>query len=399
MLQEILMIKSVWCRLKAIRPRYGVGLLVAAAGIGGILLWGGLHAVLDLTNTETFCISCHQMRDTVYKEYSTTVHYKNPSGVRASCPDCHVPKQWGPKLMRKAAATTELYHALMGTIDTPEKFEANRLAMARRVWDDMAATNSRECRNCHTDDAMDFHKMKKPEEAERMKKGLLAGQTCVSCHKGIAHKMPDLSQGYQSMLKEINAAAASRKVGKGDVVYSFRTGSLFIDVANVVAGATGEGKLLAASQAKVVDQKGDWALVKMEGWQQQGAERVIYALKGQRIINAVLGETLVEKTRREAPVEDPDTGLVWSKVALEAWVAKADLTADQSALWAYGSEMYRSTCGTCHNLPPTDHLLANQVTGTLNAMKRFVSLDDEEYRFLQKYLQFNAKDTGGKQHE
>jgi trimethylamine-N-oxide reductase (cytochrome c), cytochrome c-type subunit TorC len=393
------MMKNMLCRLKSIRPRYGLGLLLAAAGIGGILLWGGFHTVLELTNTETFCISCHQMRDTVYTEYSTTVHYKNPSGVRATCPDCHVPKQWGPKLMRKAAAVTELYHALAGTIDTPEKFEAHRLTMARRVWADMTATNSRECRNCHSDDAMDFHKMKKPEEAERMKKGMLAGQTCVSCHKGIAHKMPDLSQGYQSMLKEITAAAATRKVGKGDVVYSFRTGALFIDVAEMAPGATGEGKLLAASQATVIDQKGDWVRLEIAGWQQQGAERVIYALKGQRIINAVLGENLVEKTRREKPAEDPDTGLIWSKVSLEAWIAKADLSGDQAALWAYGSEMYRSTCGTCHNLPPTDHALANQVIGTLNAMKRFISLDDEEYRFLQKYLQFNAKDTGGKHHE
>ena len=27
-----------------------------------------------------------------------------------------------------------------------------------------------------------------------------------------------------------------------------------------------------------------------------------------------------------------------------------------------------------------------------------LSIDDEEYRFLLKYLQFNAKDTGGKDH-
>jgi trimethylamine-N-oxide reductase cytochrome c-type subunit TorC len=183
------------------------------------------------------------------------------------------------------------------------------------------------------------------------------------------------------------------------VVYSFRTGALFVDVANAAPGATGEGKLLAASQATVVDQKGDWVLLKIDGWQQQGAERVIYALKGQRIITAALGENLVEKTRSEKPSEDPETGLVWSQVSLEAWAAKADLGADQAALWAYGSEMYRSACGTCHNLPPADHSLANQVIGTLNAMKRFISLDDEEYRFLQKYLQFNAKDTGGKPHD
>ncbi len=392
------MMKNMWSRVKSLRPRYALALLLATGGLGGIVLWGGFHTVLEMTNTEAFCISCHQMRDTVYKEYTNTVHYKNASGVRATCPDCHVPKQWGPKVVRKVAATTELYHALVGTIDTPEKFEAQRLTMARRVWADMESTDSRECRNCHSNDAFDFHKMKKPEDAERMKKGMAAGETCISCHKGIAHKMPDLSQGYRSMFKDISSTAANRKLSKGDAVHSIRTSPLFIEVASAAPGAPGDGKLLAVSQAVVVDLKGEWALLKMEGWQQQGAERVIYALKGQRILNAALGENLITKVQSGQPAEDPDTGLVWSRVSLQAWVAKADLSTDQSALWAYGAELYRSNCGTCHNLPPTDHSLANQVIGGLNAMKRFISIDDEEYRFLQKYLQFNAKDTGGKHH-
>lgn len=392
------MMKNMWSWVKSIRPRYGLALLLVVGGLGGVVAWGGFHTVLEMTNTEAFCISCHQMRDTVYKEYTTTVHYKNASGVRATCPDCHVPKQWGPKVVRKVAATTELYHALVGTIDTPEKFEAQRLTMARRVWADMESTDSRECRNCHSNDAFDFHKMKKPEDAERMRKGMAAGETCISCHKGIAHKMPDLSQGYRTMFKDISSAAASGKLSKGDVVHAIRTSPLFIDVANAAPGASGDGKLLAVSQGTIVDAKGAWALLKMEGWQQQGAERVIYALKGQRILNAALGESLITKVQNGQPAEDPDTGLVWSPVSLQAWVAKADLSTDQGALWAYGAELYRSSCGTCHNLPPTDHSLANQVIGGLNAMKRFISIDDEEYRFLQKYLQFNAKDTGGKHH-
>lgn len=391
--------KRILSWLKSIRPRYGLALLLAAGGVGGIVLWGGFNSVLEMTNTEAFCISCHQMRDTVYEEYTTTVHYKNASGVRATCSDCHVPKQWGHKIVRKIAASTELYHALVGTIDTPEKFEANRLTMARRVWADMTATDSRECRNCHSKDTFDYQKLKNQEGAARMKKGLEAGETCISCHKGIAHKKPDLSQGYRSMFKEIGVAAASKKVSKGDVVYSFRTGPLFLDVTKVAPDAAGDGKLLPASRATVMDQKGDSVLLRIDGWQQQGAERVIYALKGQRILTATLGESLIEKVRSEAPVEDPDTGLIWSKVSLDAWVAKVNLSADQAALWAYGSELYSSTCGSCHSLPPTDHALANQVTGSLNAMKRFISIDDEEYWFLQKYLQFNAKDTGGKHHD
>lgn len=392
------MIKRFWRWLRQPHPRYALGAIACIGVVAGVVFWGGFHTVLEFTNTESFCISCHEMRDNVYKEYVATPHYKNASGVRASCPDCHVPREWGPKVVRKIAASKELYHSLIGTIDTPEKFEENRLAMARRVWDDMTATNSRECRNCHSSEAMDFHKMAKADGAERMKKGLEAGETCISCHKGIAHKLPDMSQGYRSILKEIAAGATKAKPGKGDAVISYKTGPLFADVANATPDAAGEGKLLAATQAKVVDTKGDWLKVRIDGWQQEGAERVIYALRGQRILSAALGPELVEKLQREAPAEDPETGLVWAKVGLDAWVSRASVTAEQAPLWAYGEELYRASCGTCHNLPPPGHTLANQWSGTLNAMKRFISIDDEEYRFLLKYLQFNAKDTGGKDH-
>ena len=82
--------------------------------------------------------------------------YKNASGVRAICSDCHVPHAWGPKMIRKIQASNELWHKLMGTIDTPEKFEAKRLELATHVWETMKATDSRECRNCHSFEAMDF---------------------------------------------------------------------------------------------------------------------------------------------------------------------------------------------------------------------------------------------------
>jgi cytochrome c-type protein NapC len=75
----------------------------------GIIVWGGFNTAVELTNKEAFCISCHEMRDNVYKEYSeNTIHYTNRTGVRATCPDCHVPKEWGPKMMRKVQATREL---------------------------------------------------------------------------------------------------------------------------------------------------------------------------------------------------------------------------------------------------------------------------------------------------
>jgi len=157
----------------------------------GILFWGGLHTVVEQTNSMAFCTSCHEMEQ-VYKEYKNSVHFKNAAGVRAICSDCHVPREWLPKMMRKIQATNELYHKLVGTIDTPEKFEANRLVMAERVWETMRATDSRECRNCHSFESMDFHKQER-RAAEKMQKVVdkQTGETCIECHKGIAHKLPE----------------------------------------------------------------------------------------------------------------------------------------------------------------------------------------------------------------
>ena len=127
----------------------------------GILFWGGFHTVIEKTNTLGFCISCHEMEQTVYEEYKASIHYKNAAGVRATCSDCHVPKEWLPKMVRKFQATNELYHKVMGTIDTPEKFEEKRLELAENVWASMVKSDSRECRNCHAYEYMDFHKQQR----------------------------------------------------------------------------------------------------------------------------------------------------------------------------------------------------------------------------------------------
>ena len=169
--------------------RWGAGTLLVVGGLAGILFWGGLNTAMEATNTMGFCVSCHEMRDTVYQEYQKSPHFRNASGVQATCPDCHVPKAWGPKVMRKIQASNELYHHLLGTIATPEKFESKRAELAEHVWASMKANDSRECRNCHSWEAMDFHKQT-PRAKEKMEEGKAQGKTCIECHQGIAHRPP-----------------------------------------------------------------------------------------------------------------------------------------------------------------------------------------------------------------
>jgi cytochrome c-type protein NapC len=179
--------KRIWMFLK--RPSSLAWTVIAAGGfVVGVMFWGGFNWALELTNTESFCISCHEMRDNVYQELQHTIHWSNRSGVRATCPDCHVPHQWIYKIKRKIEASNEVLHKILGTIDTREKFEAHRLELAEHVWATMKSTDSRECRNCHAVQSMDPHKQS--EAAKIMQESLKNGLTCIDCHKGIAHQLP-----------------------------------------------------------------------------------------------------------------------------------------------------------------------------------------------------------------
>ncbi|MDT3737066.1 MAG: NapC/NirT family cytochrome c [Denitratisoma sp.] len=183
------MIGRCWNALKRPSAKYSLLTLLVVGFFSGIVFWGGFNTAMEATNTLEFCISCHEMRDTVYQEYKKTIHYQNRTGVRAICSDCHVPKDWVHKVARKIQATKELYGKAMGTIDTPEKFEAKRLELAQNEWRRMKASDSRECRNCHGFEGMNSE-VQKPRARKQHELAQRDGETCIDCHKGIAHQKP-----------------------------------------------------------------------------------------------------------------------------------------------------------------------------------------------------------------
>lgn len=215
-------------------------LLPALIFLAGAAALGGVNVFFAATNEMAFCTSCHSMKVNL-EEYRHTVHYNNQSGVQATCSDCHVPKQFIPKVEAKIIAAKDVFHWVLGTIEPDEsllvasdqsgscpdkfipikasselcvpnygepysedmsdesaalrakalkKFEDYRWNMATRVWAKMKASDSRECRNCH-----DFENMNLDiqDRSARKKHGRATekGQTCIDCHKGIAHVEPD----------------------------------------------------------------------------------------------------------------------------------------------------------------------------------------------------------------
>ena len=183
------MIRRCWSALKRPSAKYSLLTLLVVGFFSGIIFWGGFNTAMEATNTLEFCVSCHEMRDTVYQEYKKTIHYSNRTGVRAICSDCHVPKDWVHKMARKIQASGEVYGKIMGTIDTPEKFEAKRLTLAEHEWKRMKDSDSRECRNCHSFEGMNSE-VQKPRARKQHELAQRDKETCIDCHKGIAHQKP-----------------------------------------------------------------------------------------------------------------------------------------------------------------------------------------------------------------
>jgi cytochrome c-type protein NapC len=101
-----------------------------------------------------------------------------------------VPRETIPKMVRKVKASMELLAHYQGKLDTPEKFQAHRYEMAKKVWAEMRASDSQACRNCHVEAKMSEYAMSDKAKA-RHEEGRADGLTCIDCHYGIAHMEPE----------------------------------------------------------------------------------------------------------------------------------------------------------------------------------------------------------------
>lgn len=181
-----------WKTLRRPSGYFSLGFLVLGGFVAGVIFWGGFNTALEITNTEEFCISCHEMENNVYEELKATIHFSNRSGVRATCPDCHVPHKWSDKIARKMQASKEVWGKIFGTINTRDKFVAHRRRLAENEWTRLKANDSLECRNCHNFEYMDFTEQSERAATQHSTTLATGEKTCIDCHKGIAHELPDM---------------------------------------------------------------------------------------------------------------------------------------------------------------------------------------------------------------
>lgn len=175
-----------------------------AFGLGAAAL-GSMNYVLHETSTTEFCYTCHSHDAFIRPEYEASSHFMNTSGVRAECADCHLPHDnWFELVWTKAVVSFDIVPELMGKIDTAEKYEAHRGEMAEEVWRHFKENDSKFCRSCHAIDAMDLEAQGR-SVARRHSTAESRGQTCIDCHYGIVHKLPDDAEQIMETIKAEHA--------------------------------------------------------------------------------------------------------------------------------------------------------------------------------------------------
>lgn len=352
-------------------------------GVGALALWG-TQSIMHATSSTEFCVSCHSMSHP-QQEWEGSTHFANAKGVRAECADCHVPQEGLHYVKAKFMALKDVWYEVQGKLDSKEKYEAHRAEMAQRVWDEMKANDSETCRSCHSFDAMELSAQTKlaKETHQAAKEN---GQTCIDCHKGIVHFLPET---HNDEAAQQSAANLGGNVMNGSPIYA-------AEMASAQGEQGGDVRLMPYAEVTNWQEKGEQLVGTVHGWQQAGADAVVYQDLGKRITVALVDDDARKGMKVLKTQHDEVTDSDWHEVSFTVVVPKAKMSSDLTALNQYGAQLNQANCSSCHAASSADHYTANQWIGVVNSMKDRTSMNKDEVRALTIYLQRNAKDMAAK---
>ncbi|WP_039958493.1 NapC/NirT family cytochrome c [Vibrio sinaloensis] len=362
----------------SIKKRYL--LLIAAVGVGiGWVTLGGTAAVMHYTSSTEFCVSCHSMK-APYEEYQGSVHFSNAKGIRAECADCHISSDPVDYLITKVRASKDIYHEFVsGKIETPELYESHRKEMAETVWDQFRQNDSATCRSCHDFGAMEQYEQSR--DAAKMHAYAKANdQTCIDCHKGMAHFAPKAeldSKAFDTLM-----AFTQHTKADADVVYP---------VMDIAIGDFGH--ISPTATLKVLEAEGDKRTVELNAYQMKGAEQVLYMGEGQRAIVAKLtqaGQDALETGDYQTDAYGND----WRSVTLTGEI-NSPVVDSLEPVWTYAEQLDNVYCSTCHSKIPGEHFTVNAWGPVAKGMGARTDISPENLELLTKYFQNHAKDVVG----
>lgn len=54
-------VTELWNVIRRPSSVFGLGVLVLAGFVAGVIFWGGFNTAMEITNTEKFCTGCHSL--------------------------------------------------------------------------------------------------------------------------------------------------------------------------------------------------------------------------------------------------------------------------------------------------------------------------------------------------
>ena len=370
----------------------------------GLALWGGYEGATGYATSTGFCTSCHEMQP-MADEYMHSIHYLNPSGVRAQCADCHVPKPLVPRVIHMIAATRDLIGHARGVIDTPEKLAARRPEMAQRVWAEMTVNGSLTCRGCHSFEAMDFAKLQ-PKAADAMHGAMQIGTPCIGCHKGIAHRLvtaptappkPPAAPAVAAAAPQ-HPASPQPPASTAALPPAAAADGKQVFVCKAVAplaAASGDqpfARLYVSAAVTVLAVAPSATHVKARFWMKGDAVQAgnLYAAPGGIEIgrlDALPGGAVASSETRDG----------WTAVGLDGVLPSDTVVESLQPVWQTVESNYSFTCGGCHALyAPATHPPAQWAT-EMETMAKSANLGPDDAMMILKWLQTtSAADGTGK---
>ncbi|WML41190.1 NapC/NirT family cytochrome c [Neobacillus sp. OS1-2] len=164
--KKVGLIRRLWQKFRAIDWKNPVNRwkLLFVSLVGCIVIFGGGYGVLSLTNSPSFCASCHEMAP----EYST---YTASAHNNISCVQCHIKPGFVNMVTHKMKSMKEVYYHVTGV---PEQI----------VQTEEEAVSNENCLQCHSKNRL----VTASGDLKVNHKGHIEeGIPCISCHAGVVH--------------------------------------------------------------------------------------------------------------------------------------------------------------------------------------------------------------------
>jgi Dihaem cytochrome c len=153
------------------------------------------------------------------------------------------------------------------------------------------------------------------------------------------------------------------------------------------------GSVTPGTPLSVIKRAGDLAEVRIDGWSMAGADTVVFAAKGQRIVLAELSANRPANRTVGTRSEDQYGG-VWEQVTVTGWVSSSDLVAAVEPVWEKAHALFAKRCTMCHALHQPTEFTANQWPHILQIMTKRAVLTPDQTALVTKYLQTHARQPG-----